>query len=182
MLLRKLCYALNDRLTRERMNIVLNKLPVMNPIDTIPFLQERFFFPPYITLAHMFNPPDNWFMTPQYVPQYQLVYGIEGGAEQHIDKKSYILEKGDVYLIPPDVLRSLHPSKVEGYCGITVTFHFGRAKDPLDPLLKKGYYLGNDGSCELLQPFLTLIQGTQDQTKAGAMLAQGKLLSILSRL
>lgn len=72
---------------------MLDKLPVLSPEETIPLLQHQFYYPPYITLAHMYKPPAGWFMTEQEIMQYQLLYGVDGMAENIIDGTTYEIKK-----------------------------------------------------------------------------------------
>lgn len=160
----------------------MDRLPVIEPEETLQYLEKRFLFPPYITLAHMFKPPANWFMSPQVVPQYQLLYGVEGRAELKLDQHSYVIRNGDAYLVPPHTLRSLHPSAQEAYCGITVTFHFGSSRSPVDHLLGQHGYLGRLQDTAVLLLLLDLIQGIEQQTPASCMKAQGLLLQVLAEL
>ncbi|MDQ0090168.1 AraC-like DNA-binding protein [Paenibacillus anaericanus] len=158
---------------------MLDKLPVLSPEETIPLLQHQFYYPPYITLAHMYKPPAGWFMTEQEIMQYQLLYGVDGMAENIIDGTTYEIKKGDIYIIPPHAIRSLQPSKSDPYVGVTISFHFGLSESPLKSILGEDVYLGNDADGSLLGKLIQLIQAVQQQTIASGMLAQGLLLQII---
>lgn len=160
-----------------------DKLPVLSPEETIPLLQDQFYYPPYITLAHMYKPPAGWFMIPQEISQYQLLYGVDGVADNMINDVKFPVEKGDIYIIRPHAVRSLQPSKHNPYVGITISFHFGRSKSPIDSMLRgRDYIRGHDSEGGLLGKLITLIQATQHQTLTNNMLAQGLLLQVLYEL
>ncbi|GGH28708.1 AraC family transcriptional regulator [Paenibacillus segetis] len=158
---------------------MLDKLPVLSPEETLPLLQDQFYHPPYITLAHMYKPPAGWFMTEQEIMQYQLLYGVDGMAENIVDGVKYEIKKGDIYLIPPNAIRSLQPSKSAPYVGVTISFHFGLSQSPLESIIGEDLYLGNDAEGSLLGKLIQLIQAIQQQTIASSMLAQGLLLQII---
>lgn len=160
--------------------VMYDKLPVLSPEETIPLLQDQFYYPPYITLAHMYKPPTGWFMIPQEISQYQLLYGVDGMADNIINNIKYPLGKGDIYIIRPHAIRSLQPSKHDPYVGITISFHFGLSKSPLESmLLENDYFRGSDPEGSLLGKLISLIQAVQQQTLTSSMLAQGLLLQIL---
>ena len=71
-----------------------DKSPVLDPKETIPLLQDQFYYPPYITLAHMYKPPTGWFMIPQQISQYQLLYGVDGKADNIMNGVKCPLGKG----------------------------------------------------------------------------------------
>ncbi|GIP25836.1 AraC family transcriptional regulator [Paenibacillus sp. J23TS9] len=159
-----------------------DKLPVLSPEETIPLLQDQFYYPPYITLAHMYKPPTGWFMIPQVISQYQLLYGVDGSAESIVDGVKHPIGKGDIYIIRPDAVRSLQPSKHDPYVGITISFHFGVSKSPLQSLFENDYYRGQDPDGSLLGKLISLIQAIQQKKLTSNMLAQGLLLQILYEL
>jgi hypothetical protein len=59
------------------------KLYTLDPSETLEDLQD-YFFPPYITLAHLFHAPPAWSLRPRVLRQYQLQYVLEGRADYGI--------------------------------------------------------------------------------------------------
>lgn len=159
--------------------VMYDKLPVLDPEETIPLLQDQFYYPPYITLAHMYKPPTGWFMIPQAISQYQLLYGVDGKADNIMNGVKYPLGKGDIYIIRPGAVRALQPSKHDPYVGITISFHFGRSKSPIEFMFEDDYMKGSDPDGSLLGKLIPLIQAIQQHTLTSNMLAQGLLLQIL---
>ncbi|WP_018757466.1 AraC family transcriptional regulator [Paenibacillus terrigena] len=158
---------------------MLDQLPSLSPEETLPLLRNQFYYPPYITLARMFKSPKSWFMAPQGFKQYQLLYGVAGMAENIVDGNTYVMRKGDVYLIPPNAILSQHPCPADPFTGITVTFHFGRWESPLETILGRGPYLGNDENGSLHGMFISLIHAIKKHHLSSNMLAQGLLLQII---
>ncbi|MBT2763352.1 AraC family transcriptional regulator [Paenibacillus sp. ISL-20] len=92
------------------------------------------------------------------------------------------LGKGDIYIIRPGAVRSLQPSKNEPYVGITISFHFGLSKSPIEFMFGNDYIRGSDPDGSLLGKLIPLIQAIQQHTLSSNMLAQGLLLQILHDL
>jgi AraC-like DNA-binding protein len=89
------------------------------------------------------------------------------------------LGKGDIYIIRPGAVRSLQPSKRDPYVGITISFHFGLSKSPIEFMFGKDYIKGSDPDGSLLGKLIPLIQAIQQHSLTSNMLAQGLLLQIL---
>jgi len=158
---------------------MLDQLPVLSPEETLPLLREQFYYPPYITFARMLKTPKNWTMVPQSVKQYHLMYGVAGFVENKVDGNDYTMRKGDVYLIPPNAILSQHHCPTDPFTGMIVNFHFGQSASPLETILGRGPYLGNDEDGSLHGKFLTLIHAIQKHNLSSNMLAQGLLLQII---
>ncbi len=107
-----------------------NKLYILAPEETLDALQD-FYFPPYITLAHMFHAPMGWSLKPRVLKQYQLQYVQEGEAEYIIDGQAYRTRKGDLLLHGPDEIHHVTTSRAKPYVCLSIVFHFGQTDYPL---------------------------------------------------
>jgi AraC-like DNA-binding protein len=113
----------------------------LSPEESIPMLQD-YYFPPYITLAHMFNAPVGWKLGPRVMQQFQLQYVVDGVAEAWIDGKHYPKRKGDLFLHWPDEPHSVHTIGNEKYVCISIVFHFGGSAFPFEQLCRH-HHMGN---------------------------------------
>lgn len=125
------------------------RLFTLAPEETLEALQD-FYFPPYITLAHMFHAPNCWSLKQRVLKQYQLQYVQEGEAEYVIEDQIYLTKKGDLILHGPEEKHhvSTHPGKP--YVCLSIVFHFGNTDYPLFNLLgvdrsknSRSPYMGN---------------------------------------
>jgi AraC-like DNA-binding protein len=128
---------------------VNKKLYTLDPAETLDDLQD-YFFPPYITLAHMFHAPSGWSLRPRVLKQYQLQYVIEGKADYNIGSYSYQTRKGDLLFHGPGELHHVNTLPGKPYVCVSIVFHFGGADFPLRNLIgfergdaEKPHFMGN---------------------------------------
>jgi hypothetical protein len=70
------------------MHIQDKDLSRLRPIETIGELSD-YYFPPYITLAHMFHAPKNWSIIDREMTQYVLQYVVDGFAHYPVGDRNY---------------------------------------------------------------------------------------------
>ncbi|XID92998.1 helix-turn-helix domain-containing protein [Paenibacillaceae bacterium WGS1546] len=110
------------------------KLYFLDPSETLEDLKE-FYFPPYITLAHLFHAPANWSLKPRVLRQYQLQYVVEGEADYIIEGIPYATRKGDLLFHGPGETHYVITKPGKPYVCISIVFHFGNTDYPLHELL-----------------------------------------------
>lgn len=113
------------------------KLYYLDPSETLEDLRE-FYFPPYITLAHMFHAPEDWSLKPRVLKQYQLQYVVEGCAEYVIGGIRYHTAKGDLLFHGPGEAHCVNTVPGKPYVCVSIVFHFGSAEFPLQDLMSFG--------------------------------------------
>ncbi|KRF44174.1 helix-turn-helix domain-containing protein [Paenibacillus sp. Soil787] len=123
------------------------KLYFMEPSDTLEQLQQ-YYFPPYITLAHMFHAPDGWSLKSRSLKQYQLQYVVEGIADYQINGHDYVTRRGDLMFHRPNEPHHITTRSNEPYVCISVVFHFGDSGFPIQQLIdsnsdSRSHYMGN---------------------------------------
>ncbi|MFC4776700.1 helix-turn-helix domain-containing protein [Paenibacillus sp. GCM10023252] len=106
------------------------QLYTLAPSETLEELQE-IFYPPYITLAHMFHAPEQWAIRSRVLKQYQLQYVLEGEAIYQIEGISYGTKRGDLIFHGPGELHSVETLPRKPYVCISVVFHFGETEFPV---------------------------------------------------
>lgn len=110
------------------------KLHDMEPSDTLAHLKQ-YYFPPYITLAHMFHAPHNWKIKSRILKQFQLQYVVEGVADYHISGQDYVTRRGDLLFHKPNELHHVSTRPNEPYVCISIVFHFGDSGFPLQQII-----------------------------------------------
>ncbi|MCZ8511728.1 helix-turn-helix domain-containing protein [Paenibacillus filicis] len=153
-----------------------NILHLLEPSETIEQLNECF-FPPYITLAHLFNAPKGWGIKTRTLTQYQLQYVLEGKAEYQIEDKSITTKKGDLVYHSPNVHHSVNTVGDEPYICISIVFHFGSSQLPMEKLIGESRYIGNFIEHPIENKLSQLITyyhqpGPQNQIKCQGLLLQ----------
>ncbi|MZQ82158.1 helix-turn-helix domain-containing protein [Paenibacillus sp. 5J-6] len=124
-----------------------NKLYFMEPSETLEQLKQ-YYFPPYITLAHMFHAPNGWKLKPRSLKQYQLQYVVEGVADYHISGHDYVTERGDLIFHRPTEPHYITTRQNEPYVCISIVFHFGDTGFPIHQVIDASneigpHYMGN---------------------------------------
>ncbi|WP_422661133.1 AraC family transcriptional regulator [Paenibacillus sp. EC2-1] len=114
----------------------------LQPIEAAQ-LVEGFYFPPYISLAHVFNASTGWTIGPRRIRQYQFQYVIAGAATYRIENRHYETKKGDLILHFPNEEHEVKTIKGLPYICVSIVFHFGQTPFPLEELLPRIHYLGN---------------------------------------
>lgn len=113
------------------------KLYTLDPSETLEELKDSF-FPPYITLAHMFNAPEGWNLRPRVLKQYQLQYVLEGAADYLIEDVLYKTVKGDLIVQCPGEIHAVETIVGTPYVCLSIVFHFGDVDYPLRQLIGFG--------------------------------------------
>jgi len=78
-------------------------LEMLKPEESVTHLQN-YYFPPYITLAHLFHAEPGWHLSRRKLSQYQLQYVIEGEALYEIEGTEHHTTKGDLVIHFPEQL------------------------------------------------------------------------------
>jgi AraC-like DNA-binding protein len=110
------------------------QLYFLEPDDTLDKLSD-YYFPPYVTLAHMFHAPDGWHLQPRQLKQYQLQYVVEGSALYTIQGHTYETGRGDLIFHTPHELHDVRTKHGLPYVCISIVFHFGSSPFPIQQLL-----------------------------------------------
>lgn len=110
------------------------KLYFLEPVDTLEQLKD-YYFPPYVTLAHMFHAPKKWRLKPRSLKQYQLQYVVEGGADYEIEGHIYTTRRGDLLFHKPNETHAVSTVPGLPYVCISIVFHFGGIEFPIHELL-----------------------------------------------
>lgn len=124
------------------------KLYFLSPSETMEKLKDVY-FPPYITLAHMFHAPDGWSIQNRILKQYQLQYVLEGEALYEIEGIAYRTIKGDLLFHGPGELHQVRTVTGKSYVCLSIVFHFGEMDYPVRELVgfqetnDRPHYLGN---------------------------------------
>ncbi|MCM3626085.1 AraC family transcriptional regulator [Paenibacillus glycanilyticus] len=118
------------------------KLSGLGPNETIGVLPD-YYFPPFITLAHMFSAPPNWAIRNREMKQYVLQYVVDGIADYPIEGNSYTTRRGDLLFHRPMERHSILPHSSQPYVCISIVFHFGLSPFPVHELYSDEHYLGN---------------------------------------
>ncbi|WP_051251094.1 AraC family transcriptional regulator [Paenibacillus harenae] len=119
-----------------------NDMAYWDPAETLEHLQD-YYFPPYITLAHMFHAPDNWIKPEGFHRQYQIQYTYLGVGIYEINGKSYVTKQGDLIIHRPYEVHRLSMVPGEPYSCISIVFHFGSSGFPLEELIDGRHYFGS---------------------------------------
>lgn len=101
------------------------------------------YFPPYITLAHVFNAPSGWRIGPRRFRQYQLQYVLSGEARYCIEDRHYTTKKGDLILHYPNEEHDVRTIAGVPYVCVSIVFHFGDTAFPPLDLLSGVHDMGN---------------------------------------
>jgi len=113
------------------------RLYTLAPSETMEELKE-FYFPPYITLAHMFHAPEGWALRSRVLKQFQLQYVVEGEAEYEIEGIVYPTRKGDLLFHGPGERHQVKTFRGKPYVCISIVFHFGEVDYPVRELIGFG--------------------------------------------
>jgi AraC-like DNA-binding protein len=152
-----------------------------NPIDTIAQLQDTF-FPPYITLAHLFHAPSSWGIRSRILHQYQLQYVVNGVAEYRIGEQLYVTKTGDLVFHRPGEHHAVHTVKGEPYVCLSIVFHFGTQPFPIDVLLTSAHHMGNYHNTEVERKLTQLVVQYQQPGVDHRLRSQALLLEVLADL
>ncbi|MEK0313213.1 AraC family transcriptional regulator [Cohnella sp. 56] len=151
------------------------------PSETIDDLADVY-FPPYITLAHVFHAPDGWGIRPRVLKQFQLQYNLGGRADYRIGDRVYETKRGDLIFHRPGESHEITTLPGAQYVCISVVFHFGSVAFPIDSLLAASHDMGNFTGRELEEKLTGLVIAYQQPGLASQFKAQALLMDVLSEL
>lgn len=164
------------------------KLYFLDPAETLDELQD-YFFPPYITLAHMFHAPPDWSLKERTLKQYQLQYVLEGEADYLIEDILYRTTKGDLLLHCPDESHTVTTFADKGYVCLSIVFHFGNTEYPLRSLLSFGqhqpmhpHFIGNFSEQAIENQLSELIHHYRQPGLYHQQFSQNLLMNVLLTL
>ncbi|MDF2837102.1 MAG: AraC family transcriptional regulator [Paenibacillus sp.] len=106
-----------------------------DPGETLEHLRD-YYYPPYITLAHLFHAPDGWTKPEGFHRQYQIQYTYRGASQYEIEGKTYETRQGDLIIHRPYEVHRVSTIPGEPYSCISIVFHFGGSGFPAEELLE----------------------------------------------
>ncbi|MFC5653502.1 helix-turn-helix domain-containing protein [Paenibacillus solisilvae] len=143
---------------------------------------NMYFHPPYITLGHLFNAPEQWSIAPRMLNNYQLQYVVEGVAEYEIDGRLIVTKRGDLIYHSPMQPHQVRTVEGEPYICISILFHFGETQYPVEQLLGADRYLGNFAGQSIEKMLTQLISHYHQPGLMHHAQCQGLLMQILASL
>ncbi|KRF42981.1 AraC family transcriptional regulator [Paenibacillus sp. Soil787] len=165
-----------------------NKLYTLDPSETLENLKESY-FPPYITLAHLFHAPEGWSLNPRVLKQFQLQYVIEGSADCQIEGIDYTTKKGDLLFYIPEELHHIKTLPGKNYVCVSIVFHFGDTEFPILDLIgfrregvENPHYMGNFSERSIENQLLELIHHNRQPCIYHQQRCQHLLMGILLAL
>lgn len=154
-------------------------LSALSPEETIEQLGETS-FPPYITLAHLFNAPPGWAIRHRTMKQYVLQYVVDGMAEYPVEERDYLTKRGDLLFHRPGERHSILTVEGFPYVCISIVFHFGAASCPVESVLQDTHLLGNFLDHPIHEQLSQLVVHYQQPGAHHQTACQGLLLHILA--
>nr|WP_217594736.1 AraC family transcriptional regulator [Cohnella sp. GbtcB17] len=151
------------------------------PGETIEELADVY-FPPYITLAHVFHAPEGWGIRPRVLKQFQLQYTLGGRADYRIGERVYETKRGDLIFHRPGENHEITTPPDARYVCISVVFHFGSVPFPIDSLLSASHDMGNFSGGGLEEKLTGLVLAYRQPGLASQFKAQTLLMDVLSEL
>ncbi len=151
---------------------------VLNPSETIADLKDVY-FPPYITLAHLYHASVDFQIKQRVLKQYQIQMAIQGTAEYRIENQVYFTRPGDLILQRPNERHSVLPQHAEPYVCISIVFHFGSTSFPIDEIVSSSNYIGNFLGTALEKKLMQLITQYRQPGVVHQIHSQLLLLDIL---
>jgi AraC-like DNA-binding protein len=143
-------------------------------------IRPDYFFPPYITLAHLFHAPQGWAIRDRTLNQYALQYVVDGVAEYPVEGIPYTTRKGDLLVHRPGELHSILTVENECYVCISLVFHFGEGPFPFEQLLAGRHFLGNFMNHPVEQMLSRLVHLYRQPGIENQLECQGLLLQLLA--
>ncbi|TLS52799.1 AraC family transcriptional regulator [Paenibacillus antri] len=153
----------------------------MNPNEAIEPLQDVY-FPPYITLAHLFNAPEGWAIRKRVLHQYQLQYVMNGVADYRIGDITYETKRGDLLFHRPGEEHDVTTRPGKPYACLSIVFHFGETVFPMEELLPKAHAMGNFIGTELEKKLSELVVSYKLPGLVNQFQSQSLLVDILLQL
>lgn len=160
------------------MSIVLE---LLEPAESIPFL-KGYNFPPYITLAHVYNAPSGWKLPLRTLSQHQLQYVLDGIARYQVEENEYLTGPGDLIYHGPHQRHSVTLVTGEPYVCLSVVFHFGDVSSPLHGVTGGRAFLGNFKGGSIEEKLTTLTALYHTTGIVNQLRCQGLLLEVLAEI
>ncbi|HZG56947.1 AraC family transcriptional regulator [Paenibacillus sp.] len=160
---------------------MVDLLHILDPDETIAALQD-YLFPPYITLAHLFNAPAGWRLPARALTQHQFQYVLEGEAEYVLEGEAHATRRGDLVYHAPGVAHQVRTSENAPYICISVVFHFGSSRSPLASLFEKGWHVAAMADTGLERKLSSLVSRYHQPGLANQLRCQSLLLEIVHDL
>jgi AraC-like DNA-binding protein len=154
-------------------------LAALHPHETIDQLSD-YHFPPYITLAHIFNAPRGWGFDNRILTQYALNYVISGNGQFTVEDRTYYVTKGDVFLYRPYEVHAIATLPEQDFLSITVVFHFNGQPFPFEDLLHHEHYLGQYANHAVEHYFAELVAKYRQPGLSNQLVCQAFLMLLLS--
>jgi AraC-like DNA-binding protein len=114
--------------------------------------------------------------------QHQFQYVVEGKAEYTLEDQPFLTEKGDLVYHGPGVMHRVSTLPDEPYLCISIVFHFGDFRSPLEGLFERGWHVGRYGDQALEARLTSLISHYHQPAAHHQLLCQGLLLQIIHQL
>jgi AraC-like DNA-binding protein len=140
---------------------------------------DGFYFPPYISLAHIFNAPKGWSTFSKKFRQYQFQYVLSGKALYRIEDRHYETNKGDLILHYPNEDHEVQTLEDHPYVCVSIVFHFGQRIFPLEDMLNKKHYIGNFENMRLETALTNLAADYHQPHKLLRLRAQATLMEVI---
>ncbi|TVY11052.1 helix-turn-helix domain-containing protein [Paenibacillus cremeus] len=152
---------------------------MLHPDETIPHMRD-YYFPPYITLAHLFNAPADWAIRDRTLKQFALQYVVKGLAIYTVEGHPYETKTGDLLFHRPNELHSIETVESHPYVCISLVFHYGSSPFPIEQLMKGAHALGNFNNHPIEQKLHQLLVHYRQPGLLHQTLCQGLLSQILA--
>ncbi|MFD0670732.1 helix-turn-helix domain-containing protein [Cohnella sp. GCM10027633] len=156
-------------------------LAALQPHETLEHLSD-FLFPPYITLAHIFNAPEGWGFEGRVLKQHAVNFVIDGAGEFIVGNDVYRLGKGDAFYYGPMESHGLRTIPGVPFLSMTVVFHFGDASFPMDRLLGDLRHCGGFAGHAVENFFAELVAKYRLPGPENRFVCQSLLTSILTEI
>ena len=154
-------------------------LAALHPQETLEALSD-FPFPPYISLAHIFNAPADWGFTGRILKQYALNYVLGGRGEFTVGGATHVVQKGDAFFYRPYEAHGLRSLPGGEFISITVVFHFADAPFPVEELAEGAHMLGCYAGQAVEHHFTELVAKYRRPGLENRLSCQALLLTILA--
>jgi len=154
-------------------------LAALRPEETLEALSD-FRFPPYISLAHIFNAPRGWNFSGRILKQYAINYVMDGRGRFTVGDKTYEVSKGDVFFYRPNESHGLLALPGREFISITVVFHFAETPFPMEDLFEGRHLLGNYAGHAVEHHFAELVAKYRQPGLEHKLQSQALLLTLLA--
>lgn len=140
----------------------------------------HYYFPPYITLAHMFHAPKGWAIHNREMREFVLQYVVDGFARYPVGDNAYETRRGDLLFHRPHERHSIVTVEDSPYVCISLVFHFGSMAFPYDELFKHKHHLGNFADHPVETMLSQLVSHYRQPGLTNQMHCQSLLMRILA--